>query len=304
MITFKQRAVCPDGKNKAYLRTSYGGKNRCIEGNPKGRITEGCVLPNCTGYVHGRTIEVIGSDEMLCLGNAENYWGHKDGLPRSQTPMVGSIMVWRKGKAGESSDGAGHVAFVESVNSHGDVTVSESGWTGTKANGRYWRRRKLKRVNGTYSIGTDYRFMGFIHVYNPREITPVEGGIYRLYNPNGHQHMFTEKLAEANSLVRGGWTYERIGWRAEKNGNPVFRLYNPNTGDHVFTQRMQERLALEKYGWKYECVAFFSSGKTPIYRLYNKNSGDHMYTAAEEEKKALVANGWNYEGVAFYGKGF
>lgn len=304
MIEYKQRTVCPDVKNKAYLQTSHGGKNRCIEGNSKGRIAEGCVLPNCTGYVHGRAIEIIGSDEMLCRGNAENYWGYNDGLSRSQTPKVGSIMVWRKGKAGDSSDGAGHVAWVESINSKGDVVVSESGWTGTKANGRYWRRRKLKRVNGTYSIGSSYRFMGFIHCFDRKEITAVEGGIYRLYNPYGYQHMFTANLAEANSLVRGGWTYERIGWRVANAGDPVFRLYNPNTGDHVFTLRMKERLALEKYGWRYECVAFFSSGKTPVYRLYNEKSGDHMYTASVEERDTLIRNGWNDEGIAFYGKGF
>lgn len=303
MIEFKQRTVCPDAKNKAYLMVSHGGKNHCIEGNPKGRIAEGCVLPNCTGYVHGRVIEIVGADDMLCKGNAENYWDYKDGLPHTQIPKVGSIMCWRKGKAGDAKDGAGHVAFVEQVNSHGDVVVSESGWTGTKANGRYWRRRKLKRVNGTYSLGIDYKFQGFIHVYDAKEIVPVKDGVYRLYNPNGKQHMFTTKVAEANSLVRGGWTYERIGWKTASDGKPVFRLYNPNTGDHVFTTKMNERLALEKYGWKYECIAFFSDGKTPIYRLYNPNSGDHMYTAMEEEKKALVVAGWKYEGIAFYGKG-
>lgn len=140
MIKYKARFVTPDSKNKAYLIVSHGGLNHCIEGNPAGRVVEGCVLPNCCGEVHGRCIETIGSDEMLCRGNAENYWAYtKDGLPRSQTPQVGSIMCWRKGKAGVGSDGAGHVAWVEEVNSHGDVLVSESGWTGTKANGINWQ---------------------------------------------------------------------------------------------------------------------------------------------------------------------
>lgn len=302
MIKYKARFVTPDSKNKAYLIVSHGGLNHCIEGNPAGRIVEGCVLPNCCGEVHGRCIETIGSDEMLCRGNAENYWAYtKDGLPRSQTPQVGSIMCWRKGKAGVGSDGAGHVAWVEEVNSHGDVLVSESGWTGTKANGRYFRLRKLKRVNGTYALGVNYFFQGFIHVYDPDEIVPVKHGIYRLYHQK-YGHMFTAKIGEADSLVRGGWTYEKIGWLAPEKGDAVFRLYNPNNGDHLFTVKEAEKKALMGFGWKYEGIAFRSDSRrrVPIYRLYNRR---HMYTASKEERDALIKGGWLDEGIGFYGEG-
>ena len=305
MIKFTQRYKCPAGNNKAYITADdgYGGKNHCIQGNPKGRIYKGSVLPNCTGYSRGRVIEIIGSDEMLPRCHAENYWTKVKSFPKSQTPQVGSIMCWRKGKAGDSDDGNGHVAFVEEVNSKGDVIISESGWTGTKENGRYWRRRKLKRVNGTYALGDDFHFQGFIHIYNPEKIVPVKHGIYRLYHQK-YGHMYTAKIGEADSLVKGGWIYETIGWLAPEKGTAVYRLYNPNDKDHLFTVKEEEKRILMAYGWKYEGVAFRSDQKkrVPIYRLYHREYG-HIYTANEEEKNDLIEHKWLYEGIAFYGEG-
>lgn len=302
MIPFKPRLTCPDVKNKAYIKTTYGGLNHAIEGNPKGRIYEGSVLPNCVGYGKGRGIEWTGKD---CLPNsyAENWWTTKDGFKRDLTPSVGSIVCWRKGKAGNSSDGAGHIASVEDVNSYGDILTSDSGWTGTKHNGRYWRLRWLRRVNGTYAIGTDYYLQGFIHVFDPVNIVPVADAVYRLYNPRSGFHFFTKNIEEANSLSRAGWVYEGVAWKATNKGAPVYRLYNPNDGDHVFTTDEREKDKLRALGWNYEGVAFESDGKTPIYRLYNPNSGEHFYTADKKEKDALVRKGWKNENIAFYATG-
>jgi len=302
-MTYVPRLTRPANDNKAYLKTTYGGKNHCILGNSAGRIVRGCVLPNCVGYVHGRTIELTGSDDTLCRSNAENYWGYtQDGFARSQTPKVGSIMCWRKGKAGNSGDGAGHVAFVEEVNSKGDVIVSESGWTGTVANGRYWRLRTIKRVNGTYALGVNYFFQGFIHIYEPDTIKAVPNGVYRLYNSHSSMHFFTANKGEADSLARGGWKYEGIGWKAPTSGDKVYRLYNSSDGDHLYTASVIEKEALEKIGWKYENVAFHSDKNkgVPVYRLYASHNG-HMYAASEKERDALVKLGWKNEGVAFYG---
>ena len=302
-MAYVPRLARPASDNKAYLKTTYGGKNHCILGNSDGRIVKGCVLPNCVGYVHGRTIELTGSDSTLCLGNAENYWGYtKDGFPRSQTPKVGSIMCWRKGKAGNSADGAGHVAFVEQVNSHGDVLVSESGWTGTVQNGRYWRLRTIRKTNGTYPLGVSYFFQGFIHIYEPDVIKPEPSSVYRLYNPNMAIHFFTLNKGEADSLARAGWKYEGVAWKAPKTGDKVYRLYNNSDGDHLYTTSEKEKNALEKLGWKYENVAFYSDKDkgVPVYRLYAPHNG-HMYTASAAEKDALVKMGWTNEGIAFYG---
>lgn len=304
-MPFKKRTTCPDPKNRAYCSVEGGGLNHCILGNPDGRLYKWSVLPDCTGGVHGRAIETVGSDDRLCRGHAENYWAYtQDGYRRSQTPEVGSIMCWRKGRAGRSDDGKGHVAFVEEVNQRGDVLVSESGWTGTKENGRYWRLRKLKRVNNTYALGVNYFFQGFIHVYDPVRIAPVDCAVFRMYNPNDDQHVWTLNNGEANSLSRAGWIYEGIGWYAPKEGAPVYRLYNPNEGDHVLTMNEKEVDRLISYGWKPEGIAFRSDEKkfVPVYRLYCFDNGDHVYTTSKHERDNLITAGWKYEGIAFYGK--
>lgn len=303
-IEYKRRLTRPDSKNKAFIAVDYGGKNHSILGNPAGRVTKGSVLPNCTGYVHGRAIEVIGDDSMLCRGNAENYWSYKDGFQRGQYPQVGAIACWSKGEAGKSSDGAGHVAWVEDFNSKGDIFTSDSGWTGTIQNERYFRTRWIKRINGTYALGKGYTFQGFIYIYSPSRIHSVANAVYRLYNPQYGTHMFTFNNGEANSLLRAGWTYEGVAWKAPKTSTEkVYRLYNPNTGDHLFTANAKEAEAVAKMGWSKEGTGFYSSTSkyAAVYRLYNQKKDTHHYTANWDEKQALIATGWIDEGIAFYG---
>lgn len=305
------RLKVPTYNKKAYITVEYGGLNHAILGNKDYRKYNGSVLPNCTGYVHGRVIELIGDDSMLCVGNAENYWNYRqDGFKRGQTPQVGAIACWRKGEAGKSKDGAGHVAFVENVNSKGDIYTSDSGWTGNDKNGRYFRTRWLKRVNGSYALGPDYWFQGFIYIYDPTTIKTIKNGVYRLYDPVYKNHMFTLNHGEANSLLRGGWTYEGVEWKAPSTvkdekpiGENVYRMYNPNNGDHVFTAKVKEKEFLQKNGWKYEGIAFRSSASKAIavYRLFSDDRNVHMYTSDYDEKQALIATGWIDEGVAFYG---
>ena len=111
---------------------------------------------NCTGYAWGRFYEILGSKPKLSLTNAENWWSHNDGYERGQTPRLGAVICWRKGKAGVSGDGAGHVGIVEQINGN-KIVVSMSAWKGT----RFYTK--------TFTIGSyDYSglvFQGFI--YNP-----------------------------------------------------------------------------------------------------------------------------------------
>lgn len=300
-MAFTPRLVCPDAKNKAYVKTTYGGLNHAILGNANGRLYEGSVMPNCVGYCKGRGIEIVGED-LLPNSNAENWWATKDNFSRGQTPKVGSVMCWRKGKAGVSSDGAGHVAFVEEVNSKGDVVVSESGWTGTKANGRYWRLRTLKRVNGTYALGVNYFFQGFIYVVEEEAAKTVP--VFRLYNKKGGgMHTFTVNVRERDELVRRGWYLEDVAWRAPEHSEvPVFSIYNENNGDHLLTIDAEERNKTLARGLVDEGIEFYSDTKNrvPVYRAYNQNTGEHFYTADAAEYTQLRGYGWKGEGVAFY----
>lgn len=173
-MKFKPRTTAPSQTNKYYLKAGKGGYNRAMEINKK---THSC-LPNCVGMAHGRWLESQEQTDYkkydkLPTGNAENYYNYKkDGYKRGQTPKVGSIICWRKGKEGVASDGAGHVAFVEKVYDNGDVLTSNSAYGGS----RYYT--KLYKKSKKYYLGKNYTFQGFI--YNPTEFDENKYNLTRL----------------------------------------------------------------------------------------------------------------------------
>ena len=150
-MSYKPRLSEPTTTDKNWIHTSKGGKNSCI------LITGNSVLPNCVGYAWGRFMELLGSTPKLSRANAEDWYGYtKDGYERGKTAKLGAVICWRKGKAGVNSDGAGHVAIVEKINSDGSIVVSQSGYKSK----RFW----------TSTIGKDYTLSGYIFqgfIYNP-----------------------------------------------------------------------------------------------------------------------------------------
>lgn len=151
MAKFKPRTTAPSTTDKNWLHTSAGGYNSCI------RISGGSTLPNCVGYAWGRARELLGKDPALSRANAENWYGHNDGYERGKTPRLGAIACWRRGKAGVSSDGAGHVAVVEQIHPDGSILVSNSDY-----GGRRFYTKTYKAPN--YAIGGTYVFQGFIYL--------------------------------------------------------------------------------------------------------------------------------------------
>lgn len=150
-MSFTPRLSAPSASDKNWIHTSAGGKNGCI------KVSGNSVLPNCVGYAYGRFMEILGSTPKLSRANAENWWGNAgDGYKRGQTPQLGAVACWRKGKAGVSSDGAGHVAIVEKINTDGSIVISQSGYKST----RFW----TSTVKKGYAL-SGYAFQGFI--YNP-----------------------------------------------------------------------------------------------------------------------------------------
>ncbi len=127
--------------------------------------------------------------------------------------------------------------------------------------------------------------------------------LYRLYNPNTGEHLFTPRANEVYSLISLGWRNEGKAWDAPEEGWYVYRMYNPNAGDHHYTMDENEKNVLTSLGWKYEGV----EGKAwdapeegwYVYRMYNPNAGDHHYTMDENEKNVLTSLGWKYEGVGW-----
>lgn len=136
----------------------------------------------------------------------------------------------------------------------------------------------------------------------------VESPVYRCYNPNSGEHVYTMNYKEVKNLVRVGWAYEGLSWRNEDQAGrtPVYRLYNPNAGDHHYTTNVNEYNGLRKLGWRGEGVMWYAPKDTrnynTVYRLYNPNAkkaGAHHFTTSLGEYNALVRAGWKGEGKAF-----
>lgn len=132
----------------------------------------------------------------------------------------------------------------------------------------------------------------------------VENAVYRAYNPNNGEHLYTTNYDEFMHITNIGWHDEGVSFMTEvnKEGNPVYRVYNPNSGLHHYTTDENEKNTLVSLGWHDEKVSWYASKKpqsAPVFRVYNPNGGQHHYTMNQQEKNALVSYGWHDEGIAF-----
>ena len=192
---YTPRLTEPSYSDKNWIRYDKGGYNYCIE------IQNGSCLSNCVGYAWGRWRELLGEFHKLSRGNAENWFGNtSDGYKRGQTPKLGAVICWAKGKAGNASDGAGHVAVVEKINPDGSILTSNSDYAG--------RRFYTKTIKAPYSLGTKYTFQGFI--YLPEE----EIKVVKKSNAEIAKEVVAGKWGNGNSrkknLEAAGYSYAEI----------------------------------------------------------------------------------------------
>ncbi|SJZ96259.1 Uncharacterized conserved protein YjdB, contains Ig-like domain [Pilibacter termitis] len=83
-----------------------------------------------------------------------------------------------------------------------------------------------------------------------------EVAVYRLLNLTTMEHMYTANEKEKNSLVKSGWKYEGIAFRAVKKGKPIYRAYDVKNNTHHWAE-WAEIKGLIKAGWKNEGIAFY-----------------------------------------------
>lgn len=196
---YSPRLSAPSTSDKNWLHYTKGGYNYCI------LIKGNSVLPNCVGYAWGRWRELLGSYHNLSRANAENWYGNtKDGYSRGQTPKLGAVICWRKGKAGNAADGAGHVAIVEKINADGSITTSNSNYGGTRF---YTATYKYP-----YNVGSNFFFQGFI--YNPNDY-----GTQNIPEPGKSVEEIAKEViagkwgngdARKNALQAAGYNYDEV----------------------------------------------------------------------------------------------
>lgn len=232
---FKKRTKAPAKSNKWYYKS-----------NPFYQCGYG--LPNCTAYAWARFAEILGKKPKLCLSNAENWYGYKDGYKRGKKPKLGAVIVWAKGMVGNGADGAGHVAIVEAIYDDGSFLVSESGWGCTKIMWTTVIPKSCKR--------SGYTFQGFI--YNPAvsdedkvETTKYEVGVkYKLKTAlkvragastkkawlkrtdldevliksaqTGKNAVLNEGTKVTCEKMKGNWMKISTGWICCKSGSDVY----------------------------------------------------------------------------------
>lgn len=255
---FTMRTSKPGAGNKFYITKSKGGYSTCIQGKPTDSQCN--VLANCVGYACGRFNEIIGSMKYPSLNcNAENFIERAKntyGLQVVSYPTLGGIMVWQKGDTLSGSDGAGHVAIVERLDSANQIYTSESGY-GSSA---FWNSIR-KNTNGRWGLGTGYKFRGCIinpaigdvHWVDPE---PTPGLKYKvgdkvkftgtLYGDSygGHPGQTRKDLTATISIVnsKGTCPYNinnGLGWVKEADLTPIEPEYK--TGNYKTLYNMNVR---------------------------------------------------------------
>ena len=157
MSKFRPRTTPPDPSDLRWISSNarYGGYNRCMIIND----ATGLVIPNCTGYVHGRWMEESGINECpLSTSNASNYYGYTaDGMPRGSEPQLGAVICFSTGQGGQP----GHVAIVEEIIDENTIITSDSNF----AHEYFVMRTRYRSLGWNFWSGSDLVFQGFI--YNP-----------------------------------------------------------------------------------------------------------------------------------------
>lgn len=239
----------------------------------------------------------IGGDEW-----AHSIWYNREalGLPEyfnciQGELQVGDIVIWGKNSPDcPYSHVAMYAGGAEGVN-RGLIFGANQGTEHSAGN--------IMALSCDGTLGA-FRYKGFTTRINSVTIPTIkdegEYSVYRLYNPNSGEHIYTTSLQEANTLRQLGLEYEGVGWVSPSTGQPVYRLYNNEGGLHMYSMSSSEISSLKNAGWKNEGVAFYSNGTKPVFRLLNPHNGIHHFTKNYEEKQALLKYGWVDEGIGFY----
>ena len=194
-MSYTPRTSAPSSGDPYWTKTTYGGYNEQILGNSVNRPWSGSVLPNCTGYVHGRWMELANQHydfdpSILPWGNASTYYGNSS-AEKGQDPRLGACMVWGRG--------AGHVCIVEEIIDNDTVVTSESDYGGDRGGTVFVTRTRRRGLNWGYYSGYTRPFLGFLYHPNIAPPTPPEP-TYTLTVKNGHADSYVGHPTNRTSI--------------------------------------------------------------------------------------------------------
>ena len=132
--------------------------------------------------------------------------------------------------------------------------------------------------------------------------------LYRLYNAQTRDRVYTTSCDERNTIVRSGFADEGVAGyvasRQLRRTTPLYRLLL-SSGEHFYTTDLQEMTNLSQTaGNKSEGIVGYVANSqvrrtVPFYRLLG--SDRHLYTTNEQEKNNFLQTAGNKsEGVAGY----
>lgn len=166
-MAFTPRTTAPSYSDLRWIQQASGGYNQCIYGSDG----PPSVLPDCTGYVHGRVMEIRGvntDDSGLSFGIAVTYWTNSSAAwIRESEPSLGAVICYNT-----TGDGFGHVGIVEEIIDANTIIITESHYGGVR-----WARETCYRSYGWRpSAGWNTIFQGFLK--NPYvDDTPTPTGL-------------------------------------------------------------------------------------------------------------------------------
>ena len=127
-MSFTPRLTAPSATDLRWIKDTSGGYNACIYGSDG----PPSVIPNCTGYVHGRVMEIRGvntDNSGLSFGDAYTYWAGSDpAWIQESDPSLGAIVCYTT----VGGPSPGHVAVVEQVIDNDTIVISESHYGGAR----------------------------------------------------------------------------------------------------------------------------------------------------------------------------
>ena len=152
--TFTPRLEAPAYNNKYYYNGSYNIF-----------YSAGYGMPNCTAYAYGRAYEILGTEPNLSWNGASQWYDYnRNGgyYPYGKTPKVGAIACWTYGTGG-------HVAVVETIDSNGYMTLSNSAWQGTN-----FYLTHAYTTDSNPGGNSWWTFQGYIYILDSDDVTTVQ----------------------------------------------------------------------------------------------------------------------------------